>query len=194
MQHIIGMRSEASRNNYIDLLDSLVKGVVTYKLYKKNRTTKPLSEWVTNTDEAFILLCLHNYSPKWRHEHWVKLYGPPNNDNEQQPGPESLYTGPERGTKRSWSREGLAQFNTYMINVYRDRQENGPAFDEEFLQEMKSRYDVPAPTANNTIEDIEAAASGGGETTVVYNDFNLDSLMARANEEEDYEDVNRIAL
>ena len=100
MQHIFGMRNKASRDNYIDLLlGLLVKGVVTYKSYKKNRTTKPLSEWVTNTDEAFILLCLHKYLAKWRHEHWVKHYSPPNDDNEQQPGPESLYTGPERGTK-----------------------------------------------------------------------------------------------
>ncbi len=50
------------------------------------------------------------------------------------------------------------------------------------------------PTANNMIEDIEAAASGGGETTVVYNNFNLDSFMASANEAEDHEDVYRIAL
>jgi hypothetical protein len=143
MQHIIGMRSESSWDKYIEMLDSLVKGVVIYKLYKKNRTTKPLSEWVTNTDEAFILLCLHNYSTKWRHEHWVKHYGPPIDENEKQPRPESLYTGPERGTKRSWLREGLEHFNTYMINVYRDRQENGAAFDKEFLQEMKRRCDAP---------------------------------------------------
>jgi hypothetical protein len=104
MQHINGMRSESSRDNYTEMLDSLVK------LFKKNRTTKPLSEWVTNTDEAFILLCLHNYSAKWRHEHWVKHYGPPNDDNEKQPRPESLYTGPERGTKRSWLREGLNKY------------------------------------------------------------------------------------
>ena len=125
----------------------------------------------------------------------VKHYGPPNYIDELQPGPKLLYTGPERGIKRSWSREGLAQFNTYyMINIYRDRQENGPVVDKEFLQEMKRRYDAPLPTANNAIEDIKPAASGGGETTVVYNNFNLVSFMARANEEEDHEDVYMIAL
>jgi hypothetical protein len=59
---------------------------------------------------------------------------------------------------------------------------------------MKNRFDAPLPTANNAIGDIEAAASGGGETTVVYNDFNLDSLMSRANKKDDHEDVYMIAL
>jgi hypothetical protein len=52
---------------------------------------------------------------------------------------------------------------------------------------------LPA-NSHNTIEDIETAASGGGETTVLYNDFNLGLLMARANEEEDDEDAYMMAL
>ena len=50
---------------YAVLLDCLVRAVVGRKVYMKNRMTKPLSEWFTYTDEAFLLLCLESYVPKW---------------------------------------------------------------------------------------------------------------------------------
>ena len=53
---IMGMRRIASRAAYIELFDCLARSVVGRKVYVENRMTKPLSEWFTLTDEAFLLL------------------------------------------------------------------------------------------------------------------------------------------
>ena len=52
------MRRNASRAAYIELIDCLARAVVGRKVYMENRMTKPLSEWFTYTDEAFLLFCL----------------------------------------------------------------------------------------------------------------------------------------
>jgi len=58
------MRSIPSRPAYVELLDCLARAVVGCKVYVDNRMTKPLSEWFTLTDEAFLLLCLESeFSP-----------------------------------------------------------------------------------------------------------------------------------
>jgi hypothetical protein len=128
------MRSIQSRPAYVELLDCLVRAVVGRKVYIDSRMTKPLSEWFTLTDEAFLLLCLESYVPK-RNREWAQSSRAPvaaaaarqQEEGEQTVGNEdALYTGKSRGTKRSWSKDGLERFNGLMIDVYRDRQANGP--------------------------------------------------------------------
>ena len=95
--------------------------------------TNPLSEWFTLTDEAFLLLCLESYVPKWNRE-WAQSSRAPvaaaaaaarqQQEGEQTEGDEdALYTGKSRGTKRSWSKDGLERFNGLMIDFFgNDRQ------------------------------------------------------------------------
>ena len=112
--------------------------------------TKPLSEWFTLTDEACLLLCLESYVGKWNGE-WTRkqlLRASPPQPPQQQEGEEiqgddredALHTGRTRGTKRSWSAEGLERFNALMIDVYRNRKENGTDFDMVFEEEINNRY------------------------------------------------------
>jgi hypothetical protein len=122
-----GMRRISSRSVYIELLDCLVRAAVGWKVYVDNRMTKPLSEWFTRTDEAFLLLCLESYVGKWNWE-WTRatlvLAAPPQppqqQEGEQKQGDdreEALYTGRSRGTKRSWSAEELERFNALVVDV-----------------------------------------------------------------------------
>jgi hypothetical protein len=89
--------------------------------------TKPLSEWFTLTDEAFLLLCLESYVPKWNRE-WaqrsralIAAAAERQQEGEQKEGDgeDALYTGRSRGTKRSWSKDGLERFNGLMVDVER---------------------------------------------------------------------------
>jgi hypothetical protein len=191
LSSIKGMRRIASRAAYIELLDCLAKSVTGRKRYMENRMTKPLSEWFTLTDEAFLLLCLENNVAKWNKQ-WARkqllLQVPPQAQQQQQGQEieeeiqeEALYTGKSRGTKRSWSAEGLERFNALMIDVYRDRKENGTNFDIVFQQEMNLRY-TPR-------QEEEEPDPGGQEheqmphvnrVVQVYSDFNMEDLVAHA--------------
>ena len=145
----------------MELLDCLVRAVVGRKVYIDSRMTKPLSEWFTLTDEAFLLLCLESYVPKWNRG-WAKSSRAPvaaaaaaaerqQEEGEQTVGDEdALYTGKSRGTKRSWSKDGLERFNGLMIDVYRDRKANGANFDNIFREEM-----IKGSMANKTTPQIQ---------------------------------------
>ena len=42
----VHMRSIDTAANYINMMDKLIQTVVTYKVYRMNRTTRPFREWV----------------------------------------------------------------------------------------------------------------------------------------------------
>lgn len=170
----------------MELLDCLVRAVVGRKVYIDSRMTKPLSEWFTLTDEAFLLLCLESYVPKWNRE-WAQSSCAPvaaaarqQEEGEQTVGDEdALYTGKSRGTKRSWSKDGLERFNGLMIDVYRDRQANGANFDNIFREEMIKRYGKQNDTTN-PVRGEDEQTNPENRVVVVYSDFNMEHLMAHA--------------
>jgi hypothetical protein len=182
MDRIADMRRIRSRAAYIELLDCLVKAVVGRKVYIENRMIKPLSEWFTRTDEAFLLLCLESYSAKWNRE-WAAARRQQRGEQKQgdeEEDEEPRYTGKSKGTKRSWSKEGLERFNALMIDVFRDREVNGTAFDHVFKEEMISRY---GKKPNDETADEEQRAQPAPETrrvVMVYSDFNIEQFMAHA--------------
>jgi hypothetical protein len=170
------MRRSASRAAYIELLDCLVRAVVGRKRYVENRMTKPLSEWFTYTDEAFLLLCLESYVPKWNRA-WVR---------QQQEGQENMtaadeedarYTGKAKGLKRGWTDEGKERMNALLVDVARDRQANGENFDIMFKDEMIRKY-TKEDTRNPGGNDEELAPEN--RVVLVYNDFNIAQLLAHA--------------
>ena len=164
----------------MDLLDDLLKTVVGATKFKENRCERHLSEWFTITDEAFLLLCLENYWRQWHYEWMVTRNGPPT----EVPPPELLnprYTGKTRGTKRSWSREGMERFNNLAVLVYNDRRERGDDFDQWFLREMIESYGNRNQIAGR--EDIEAEVVNAAPT-IVYNEFNMQLLIAHAQHRE----------
>ena len=179
------MRSPATKENYIDFIDCLVKAVVGYSKYMENRTRQPLSQWFTLTDEAFLIVCIESYMTKWKHEWMVQRMGPPATVPTRDASPqfyEARYTGKTQGTKRSWSKEGLERFNTLMIDVLRNRQEHGATFDADFLEEMKFRYASGIDAASGqSPEDGEVIPVAVSRPTIVYNEFDMELLLSHAN-------------
>lgn len=164
------MRRKDVRNNYILMMDRLIQAVVTYKRYKMNRTTKPFSEWVTVSDEAFLIVCLENYARAWQYERLLENVGdPPEGDAIPVP----KFTGKEMGTRKSWSVAGIKTFNVAMMRVYHDRQKRGKEFDDEFMQAMKDMYEKKPRDKKK----IGASGSRQEKNKVILSDFNIKEYM-----------------
>ena len=108
------MRRIALRAAYIELLDCLVRAVVGRKRYVENRMTKPLSEWFTYTDEAFLLLCLESYVPKWNRA-WARQQQEGQQNVTAADEEDARYTGKAKGLKRGWTDEGKEQMNALLV-------------------------------------------------------------------------------
>jgi hypothetical protein len=101
------MRSKENITKYIDMMAILVQTVVTSKAFKKNRTKHPFSDWVTVSNDGFLILCLGNYEKKWRAKKLRVNNGPappPSGHEVEEPITEPRYTGKSSGTKQSWSK------------------------------------------------------------------------------------------
>ena len=69
-----------------------------------------------------------------------------------------------------------------MIDVFCNCQEHGAAFDVDFLEEMKFRYASGNDAASGqSVEEAEVIPVVTAEPTIVYNDFNMELLLAHAN-------------
>jgi hypothetical protein len=55
-----------SRDDYIKFISHFAPALTGVTFWNNNKLTKPVSELLTVTDEAFILLCLINYSATWK--------------------------------------------------------------------------------------------------------------------------------
>ena len=103
MERIIELRNDPLEGEYyMDLLDNLLKTVVGATKVKENRCKRPLGEWFTITDEAFLLLHHENYRQQWHYKWMVKRNGPPANKARAHEVMNPQYTGKTMGTKRSW--------------------------------------------------------------------------------------------
>ena len=183
------MRSQETAANYIHLLDQLIQAVVSYRMYKMNRTTRPLSEWVTVSDEAFLIICLENYSKMWRYETLLERMGPPP-ESEYAEGdavPTARYTGKQKGTKRSWSKKGMKIFNKTMVRIYQDRATYGVEFDALFMQHMKNVHEKSRKKA-----DINkpGAAVPRKKESLILSDFNIGAYTAQVEESEGENESN----
>jgi hypothetical protein len=197
----VHMRSIDTAANYINMMDKLVQTVVTYKVYRMNRTTRPFSEWVTVSDEAFLIICLENYSTRWRYEQELKDMGlkPPSGKGRAKKGspqkgngnkgsakgepmvPNARYTGKHKGTKKSWSKKGLKTFNKTMVRVFQDRAAHGKDFDALFMQHMKNVHEVSRKKAKKN------KVARKKKERVILSDFNIEEYMAQMGEESESE-------
>ena len=66
---IQNMRSKGSRIQYLFFLDCFVSAVIGVKKWKEKRMSKPFSEYVSISDEAFLLLLYESYNSKWVHKY-----------------------------------------------------------------------------------------------------------------------------
>ena len=179
------MRSIDTAANYINMLDKLIQTVVTYKVYKMNRTTRLFSEWVIVLDEAFLIICLENYSRRGQYEKELKEMGSKPPSAKGKPMPTARYTGQHKGTKKSWSKRGLKTFNKTMVRVFQDRAApHGKEFDALFMQHMKDVHEVSRKKAKKNKHRVARRK----KERLILSDFNIEAYMKQMEEESESED------
>ena len=167
-----------AKNEYCTVIDGMIQAIVTSKKYKEKRMNNPMREWVSLSDEAFLLLCLDNYAHVWRYE--VRKREGRVEEGEREPA--ALYTGKGKGTKKSWHDRAMIIFNKTMKRVWTDRHERGEHFDEFLLRYMDFVY--PPKSKGDRCDGEKAAAKRPEATTpVILSDFNIETVMAQEYEE-----------
>jgi hypothetical protein len=130
---------------------------------KKKFNTKQ-SELTTASDEAFTLLVLENI---W--EPWQKLAESTDslnreldeNGNFKKRNPVSgKFTKNACGARRycGWDAYGITRFNNLLLQVHKDRQENGAAFDEYFVNvvnEERKKFHKPVTNVAMPVEPMD---------------------------------------
>ena len=61
-----------NRNSYIEFISHFGPALTVMAFWNNNKTTKLVSELLTITDEAFIHLCIINYSATWKAQEKIK--------------------------------------------------------------------------------------------------------------------------
>jgi hypothetical protein len=136
------------------------------------------------SDEAFRIICLENYSRRWRYEKELKEMGskPPSAKGESMPT--AHYTGKHMGTKKSWSKKGLKTFNKTMVGVFQDRAApHRKEFDALFMQRMKDVHEVSRKEAKKNIHGVARRK----KEMLILSDFNIEAYMAQMVEESESE-------
>ena len=60
------MFHRVSSNDYIKFISHFAPAITGVAFWNNNKTIKPVSELLTVSDEAFLLLCIINYSATWK--------------------------------------------------------------------------------------------------------------------------------
>ena len=117
-----------------------LKCVIGENQWKTNYLKKPLSDYVTVSDEAFAFLVVENSLDRWT-DMWVK-------NNKKTSSVPALYTNAgvsakDGRTKRycGWSAEGIARFNLINDAVRKNRLQF-PDFEKELLVEWQTKKKV----------------------------------------------------
>jgi hypothetical protein len=166
------LRGPDTIRDYVRLMDLLIQGVVSAKVFKDNRETTPMREWVTVSDEAFLLLCVENYATVWENEVRVGA----DEEIPEGPIPMARYTGKNKGTKKSWSKDGMKLFNHFMERVFLSREDDGEEFDDLFMRAMKEKYNKQAHKKKRTA-DANVVAAQRKKDFVVLSDFTIQQYM-----------------
>ena len=170
-----------AKHEYCQIIDGLIQAIVTAKKYKENRKKNPLTEWVSVSDETFLLLCLDNYAHVWRYEVRKKE----GRLEEGEKKPRAQFTGKGKGTKKSWDDRAMEVFNKTMRRVWTDRHERGKQFDERFLRYME--FVNPTPTKGDLHRGDEAGAQrpeASMSSPLILSDFNIETVMAQEYKEQ----------
>ena len=159
-------------DEYTLIIDGMIAAIVSCKKYKEKRATEPLTSWVTVSDETFLLLCLDNYSHKWRYEKRKKEGRLEEGEKELK----ALFTGKGQGSKKGWDERAMNVFNKTMRKVWTDRATNGKKFDDHFLKYMEFVHQTPVKGKQVGGDEAGALAS---TSPIILSDFNIESVMAQ---------------
>ena len=148
------LRMSEDEETYIWVCCKFIKCVVGADNWKSNCFRRPVSEFVTNSDESFLLLILENNYIRWMEEALRAANRKKDIDEEEENGedslPEALYTNSGnsktdgKGSSRrfqGWSMEGYKRFNRLHELVRSDRRRRS-GFElrlKRILEEMTTR-------------------------------------------------------
>ena len=166
-----------AKNEYTMIIEGMIPAIVTCKKYKEKRMKEPLTDWVTVSDETFLLLCLDNYAHVWRYE--VRKDEGRLLDGEIRQ--KALFTGKGQGSKKSWDDRAIHVFNNTMRKVWTDRKERGEMFDAHFLKYMQFVSNTPVKGTRVGGDEAGAQAS---TSPIILSDFNIESVMAQEYKEQ----------
>ena len=162
------LRLSKGRETYSWVCCKFLKCVVGADNWKLNCFRRPLSDFVTNSDEGFLLLILENNYNRWVEEarRAAERKGTDEdeeNNEEQDSLPEALYTNSGnskaegKGSSRrfqGWSREGYIRFNRMHELVRYDRARRAE-FEEEVKRAMEEQSTKAAGGDDSDEDDDE---------------------------------------
>jgi hypothetical protein len=61
-----------NQDNYIKFISHYGPALAGIRTWNQNKALKPISELLTNSDEAFIHLCIINYGDTWKAQDKIK--------------------------------------------------------------------------------------------------------------------------
>ena len=161
------------------IIEGMIAAIVTCKKFKEKRMKEPLTNWVTVSDETFLLLCLDNYAHVWRYE--VRKAEGRLEDGEKRH--KALFTGKGLGSKKSWDDRAMNVFNNTMKKVWTDRYEHGKKFDAHFLKYMEF-VGNNTPVKGNRVGSEDEAGAQASTSPIILSDFNIESVMAQEYKEQ----------
>jgi hypothetical protein len=102
----------------------------SYTKFERSKYRKTISECFSYTDEAFALLMVANYEPRWTSQYEATLeYPGGSRKTREKKWKDARYTSSTEGSRRgqSWTKEGLLRFNSLceMVKGQRAIEETG---------------------------------------------------------------------
>jgi hypothetical protein len=162
MQSALCYKREVT-DKYILFLNHFGPALTGVALWNNNKTTKPVSEMLTVTDEAFIHLCIINYSATWKAQEekkagktdepipvsdikvdicycksicslYYKCCQSPRFTKATNKGHFSAHNAGLCNLPCGWSKQGLQTFNQLAREIFQSRKEHGEEFNKAFKE------------------------------------------------------------
>jgi hypothetical protein len=72
MLECLNLIHKNNQDNYIEFIRHYGPALAGIRTWNQNKALKPVSELLTNSDEAFIHLCIINYGDTWKAQDKIK--------------------------------------------------------------------------------------------------------------------------
>jgi hypothetical protein len=129
-------RPPSRRTSFVYFATRILPAVnVSITKFDKSKYNMKLSECFRYTDEAFALLLVDNYEPRWQSQYKAVVAYPHQDGRRmrEKQWKDARYTSSTEGSRRgnSWTREGLLKFNSLceMVREQRTSEESGDTVD-----------------------------------------------------------------
>jgi hypothetical protein len=146
----------------------------SFTKFERLRVKKTISECFSYTDEAFALLMVLNYEPRWLSQHKAKVEHPNRSRRtREQLWKDARFTSSTEGNRRgqSWTKEGLLRFNNLctMVKAQREVEETGDTVEKDLrdwcreeagMTPLGKTTEMVAPDPQDEEDEEEVEAMG----------------------------------